>query len=385
MQLLSGFCNDRLGDGSLALTMLGGLGDVDSAAPSFAMWSLGRMVAESPELTAHFDAGVTGLKARLADDPAARAFRGEFEAFLDRFGSRGPNEWESAVDTWGTAPEMPLALIDRMRLADESHDPSRRAVTLAAEREAAIADARERLRWPHRWTFDKLIRAATLFSQARERSKTTVVDLIHVGRLVLRELGDRAAARVEGGTREDLWFVTDAELDAYVADPRSCRAVIAERRAVREELVRRVPPFVFDGELPPVSTWPLRSDAVTAKPLTAGERIEGIGGCAGVAEGRARVINDPADPGDLGPGDVLVAPLTDPAWTPLFVPVEAIVVDVGGQMSHAVIVSRELGRPCVVAATGATSSIPDGALIRVDGTTGTVTMLEWPDHASPPT
>jgi pyruvate,water dikinase len=78
---------------------------------------------------------------------------------------------------------------------------------------------------------------------------------------------------------------------------------------------------------------------------------------------------------------VLIAPLTDPAWTPLFVPVEAIVVDVGGQMSHAVIVSRELGRPCVVAATGATTRIPDGALVRVDGSAGTVTVVEDPPGA----
>ncbi|HJL83720.1 MAG TPA: PEP-utilizing enzyme, partial [Acidimicrobiales bacterium] len=77
----------------------------------------------------------------------------------------------------------------------------------------------------------------------------------------------------------------------------------------------------------------------------------------------------------LGPGDILIAPLTDPSWTPLFVPVEAVVVDVGGQLSHAVIVSRELGLPCVVSATGATQSIPDGALVEVDGAAGTVTLM----------
>jgi pyruvate,water dikinase len=87
------------------------------------------------------------------------------------------------------------------------------------------------------------------------------------------------------------------------------------------------------------------------------------------------VVTDPSDPGDLGPGDVLVAPLTDPSWTPLFVPVEAVVVDVGGQMSHAVIVSRELGLPCVVAATGATTAILDGTLIEVDGAAGTIRIL----------
>jgi pyruvate,water dikinase len=95
-----------------------------------------------------------------------------------------------------------------------------------------------------------------------------------------------------------------------------------------------------------------------------------------VAEGRARVILDPNDPRALGPGDVLVAPITDPSWTPLFVPAAAIVVDVGAALSHAIIVSRELGIPCVVSATDATRRIPDGALVRVDGGTGVVTVVE---------
>jgi pyruvate,water dikinase len=95
-----------------------------------------------------------------------------------------------------------------------------------------------------------------------------------------------------------------------------------------------------------------------------------------VAEGRARVILDPNDPLALEPGDVLIAPITDPSWTPLFVPAAAVVVDVGAALSHAIIVSRELGIPCVVSATDATRRIPDGAVVRVDGGAGVVTVLE---------
>ena len=109
-----------------------------------------------------------------------------------------------------------------------------------------------------------------------------------------------------------------------------------------------------------------------------GQILKGFGGCPGVAEGIAKIITDPSDPQDLGPGDILIAPLTDPSWTPLFVPAEAVVVNVGGQMSHAVIVSRELGMPCVVAVKDATDIIKDGTRIRVDGATGEVTILETP-------
>ncbi len=85
-----------------------------------------------------------------------------------------------------------------------------------------------------------------------------------------------------------------------------------------------------------------------------------------------------ADPLALEPGDVLVAPVTDPAWTPLFVPAGGVVVDVGAPLSHAIIVSRELGIPCVVSATDATKRIPDGATIEIDGDTGAVTIIELP-------
>ena len=87
------------------------------------------------------------------------------------------------------------------------------------------------------------------------------------------------------------------------------------------------------------------------------------------------MISDPTDLGDLQPADILIARHTDPSWTPLFSAVSAVVVDVGATISHAVIVARELGVPCVTSATDATSLIPDGALIEVNGSTGTVTIL----------
>ena len=135
-----------------------------------------------------------------------------------------------------------------------------------------------------------------------------------------------------------------------------------------------MPPFVFEARQPPAETWERRQRAVER--ASPGAVLQGIPGCPGRARGRARVVTDPFDPRGLSPGEVLVAPITDPSWTPLFVPAEAVVVDVGAQMSHAVIVSRELGIPAVVSVTGATGCIPDGALVEVDGDLGLVRVLE---------
>ena len=377
VQYLAGLCEKRFGDRTMALSLVAGVGDVASAAPSWGLWELGRLVAADEDLTAAFDAGIDGLADRLADLPAAEAFNVEFGGFIETFGSRGPNEWETASDTWETRPELALALVDRLRGADERQAPEERAKTLAAERGQLVVETRDRLPRFRRRSFDKALAAASLFSMSRERTKTTVIDLIHQSRLLTRELAGRVASRVEGGTIEDLWFCLEEELDDYLDDPAALAGVIAQRRATREALSLRIPPFVFEGALPPVDEWELRADAVSDQPLlAAGDSISGLSAVTGVAEGRACIVTDPFDPGDLGPGDVLVAPLTDPAWTPLFIAAEAVVVDVGGQMSHAVIVAREFGMPCVVAATDATSRIPHGARVRVDGSTGTVTLLE---------
>jgi hypothetical protein len=127
--LLGQICEGKLGDAALPNKLLAGIGSVESAAPSVAMWRLGRHAASSPAVTAVFDAGVDGAEARLSAEPEAAAFREAFAAFVDEFGSRGPNEWEGSSPTWGTAPRLALAAIDRMRIADPSHDPRASAGT----------------------------------------------------------------------------------------------------------------------------------------------------------------------------------------------------------------------------------------------------------------
>jgi pyruvate,water dikinase len=163
-------------------------------------------------------------------------------------------------------------------------------------------------------------------------------------------------------------MLQDQDLEAAIAGGMAQEAEDREQQYL--SLFDLTPPFWFSGEIPSDETWQGQETKFSDRKV-----VQGMGGSAGVVTGRARIILDPTHPAGLEPGDILVAPITDPAWTPLFVPAAAVVVDVGATMSHAVIVSRELGIPCVVSATGATSRIPDGAEIRVNGDTGTVTIL----------
>ena len=96
---------------------------------------------------------------------------------------------------------------------------------------------------------------------------------------------------------------------------------------------------------------------------------------AGKVIGRARIVLQPEGADDLEPGDIMIAPTTDPSWTPLFLSVDGVVCDVGAVNSHAAIVSRELGVPCAVSVLDATDRIPEGATIELDGSAGTVRIV----------
>ena len=215
--------------------------------------------------------------------------------------------------------------------------------------------------------------AAPVFLAGRERTKTNIIRLVNEMRVGSHALGKRMVERGYYTKPTSGSMLSNDELDQLLVDPEAWVDVDqASGRRSTSALFDLEPPFVFAGEVPPLRTWPERE--TEPMPVAKGTTLEGIPGCPGQATGRARVVLDPGDPTALEPGDVLIAPITDPAWTPLFVPAAAVVVDVGAQLSHAVIVSRELGIPCVVSVTGGTRLIPDGAQVTVDGTAGTVTV-----------
>ena len=368
-----------VGRPDLIMPIISGIGEVDSAAPSQAMWDMGRQVANSKTLTKHFNKGVAGLLDRLKKKSKKRkvaGFLSAFDDFIADFGSRGPNEWEARSPTWETRPELALSAIDRMRLASDDLNPRDQNAKRAREREIASKTLLDIVAGDAE-THGQLaagIGASRAWLPARERTKTNNIRIIHEMRMPMRELGKRMVERGAFDEIEDFGFVRASEIDQLLSDPHSLTATIRERRADYEKLQQKDPQFVFVGEASDPATWPSRDGAAVEK-LTSDGTLQGMPGCPGSATGRARVILDSNDPTALEPGDILVAPITDPSWTPLFVPAAAVVVDVGAPLSHAIIVSRELGIPCVISATGGTRKIPDGAMIRVDGDTGLVTIL----------
>ena len=350
---------------NLPMTLLSSIGDVDSADANYALWTLSRLVRADASLMAAFDSDPDHVL-----DRASASFLAAWNEFIVEFGSRGPDEWDLRSPTWETHPRLLLAALDRVRLQSDDESPHARHAQKAARRDELIDTARRALanNADVAPLLDLGLTAGKMMAH-RERTKTTIVRVLHEARVAFRELGRRH------GHDELIFQLLDDELDAYVADPASFDQKLGERHDEWRQLFDLDPPFIIaNATVAPLTKWARKSDKVAAI-ATKGDVLTGVAGSPGVARGIARVVLDPAEPGDLGPGDILVAPCTDPSWTPLFMTSAAVVVNVGGQISHAVIVSRELGVPCVVSVTDATERIPNGALIEVDGDTGSVTIV----------
>ncbi|MDP6282256.1 MAG: PEP-utilizing enzyme [Acidimicrobiales bacterium] len=376
--IVSAVC-EAVGRPTDAMKILAGLGDVESAAPSMAMWELGRQAVASESVNAIFAAGIEDLDARLRDSAESDVenFVVAFDEFLRSYGSRGPNEWELSCPTWETNPDLALAAIDRMRVSPASAAPQDHQAQLAGDRQRLVSEIGAMLEADPEAQGQFLAGAhgASVLMPGRERTKTNCVKFIQEARMAARELGQRMVGRGVYPEITSFAMLRFSEQHQAIDNPDGWREIIEQRQGIFDIATGKQEPFVIVGESEPLSSWPDR-DAVVVEPLQSGDSIQGFPGCPGISEGRARVILDSHDPTALEPGDVLIAPLTDPSWTPLFVPAAGVVVDVGAALSHAIIVSRELGIPCVVSATDATKRIPDGARIQVDGDTGVVTVLD---------
>jgi rifampicin phosphotransferase len=222
---------------------------------------------------------------------------------------------------------------------------------------------------------------AARFGHALKESHVYHID--YPGLLATREVllgfGRRLLAEGLLQNLDDLWMLRRSELQAALeAEPEDPLCELAQRRRAEQEEGRARGPEPFLGETP----QQVERDAVIEKFYgRLGGRadqhvLQGAGASPGRTEGPARVVRGIQDFSRIQPGDVLVATTTTPAWTPLFPSLAALVTETGGILSHAAIVAREYGIPAVVGATGATAFAPDGARLRIDGTAGSVELVD---------
>jgi phosphohistidine swiveling domain-containing protein len=315
-------------------------GDVASARSLAAIHRLAAAARQDPA-TARLLAEPDVDAQTLAD--RSPAFAAALATELGLIGHRGPGEVEMRCATYSDDPQLLIRTVAKAMATAPPATAARPAVQAWVRPIAAAAAAQLRQREVRR---DRMVRA------------------IWVLRGLLREHGRRLADTGELSTPDDVFYLTVDELDA---PPPDVAGLVARRRAEQLALTELVPPEAFSG------TWQPATAAASAT-LTSGDSIHGMGVCAGRVRGRVRVVR-PETIDDLQPGEIMVAKVTDVGYTPVFAYVAAVVTELGGPISHAAIVAREYGVPCVVNVRGAADRLPTGAMIEVDGTTGDVTLL----------
>jgi phosphohistidine swiveling domain-containing protein len=330
--------------------LLRGLCGRDTAAPAGPELVSARSVEAMQRLVAaaQRDPKVTALLAEPGERLGKLAveapeFHAAVLAELALIGHRGPAELEMLSTSYADDPELLVRMVTKAMSAPPAPQPERARIPLRAKPVARLAAHQLRDREVRR---DKVVRANWVL------------------RNLMREYGRRAVAAGIFDAPDDVFYLLVDELDALPAD---VKGLVARRRAERRRMAGVVPPTVFSGSWQPTTT--------TSEALAGGDTLRGVGVSGGRVRGRVRIVR-PETIDDLQPGEILVAEVTDVGYTAAFCYAAAVVTELGGPMSHAAVVAREFGFPCVVDVAGATKSLPPGALVEVDGTTGEIRVLE---------
>jgi len=343
--------------------MVGGEARITSADHGYRLLELAEIARSDQEAVQYLTGQAFNPLAWEEQLPASSSFKQAFQSFISDYGYRAVYELDIINPRWKEDPSYLLDFIkstmEKMRLSKwkaeqkEKFDRAWQEVT-----EKVPANELEAIR--------HAISDAQAGAAVREMAKSVLVMAFEPYRLMALELGNRLSQRGILDSTSDIFYCSWSELVSILSGEWSgdgLRSLVETRKAAQKAKEALAPPDIIRGDEP-----------VFSEPITqaSGNFLQGVAAVAGKAAGAARLINHPSEGNRLQMGDVLVAPSTDPGWTPLFLKTCAIVMETGGFLSHGAIVAREYGVPAVVNVPGVMQVINDGQQVIVDGDEGKV-------------
>jgi pyruvate,water dikinase len=312
----------------------------------------------------------TTIRRALATTPDGATLLREFDAFIGRYGFLNSNGTDFSRTPWGEQPALIWQAIGRAAGETPALPRPTTAVDVSAIRERARAQVRARLGFSRRRLFDSLLEATMRYIDLREQASLLMSEDSYQMRRLVLAMGRCLVAAGALPAADDVFYLTMDEIQALAQremEPACAPDLVARRKAeMAADALLELPETIY-GDL-----------ALTSPPIApgaTGDVLQGLCGSSGRVEGRARIVNDPADaPADILPGDILVVPFTDVGWTPLFRGIAGVVAETGGQLSHTAIVAREYGLPAVVNVKKATRLIWEGQHIVLDADHGLVVL-----------
>lgn len=371
---LDKICRKWLGDseGRYANQLLAAVGEMDSAKAGLELWQLVARAEKYPFVKrvvlakGHWHS----TRQRLVKFEAGQSFLSAWDKFMLEHGHHTRGEIELLNPRWSETPDYILDMIRSYLKSIGQVDPLANYEKHGEERIRLTRKCRRELGNPiKRLIFNFNLSRAQLGCVARENIKSIAVKYWRVLRFMTLELGKRLVQRKILDKPEDIFFLYLEEIDEARLGKKNLKTMISARQAEHTRNLTITPPKVVKGKFDPNNFTP---DAVdkTVKVLT------GMAVSPGIVIGKARVILRTSADERVLPGEILVAPFTDPGWTPYFLTAAAIVMDQGGLLSHGSIVAREYGIPAVVNVGLATQIIKTGQIIQVNSNRGEVRIIK---------
>jgi rifampicin phosphotransferase len=341
------------------------------------LWETAQKIRSDPASSRFFQEKEAEEIARAYQEKGLPAAAQEaVEMFMERYGMRGVGEIDLGRRRWREEPlQIVKVLISYLNITDESKAPDSIFRKNAEEAEKAIAAMEARVgKTRGGWLKKRIYRFATSRARGlvglRESPKFFIIRVMGIMRKTLQESGIELAELGILDDPEDIFFLNLEELEALSRQEEiDWKARVAQHRRnnEREKLRKQIPSILMsDGRA--------FYGAPGAAAADGEGTLSGSGVSPGIVEGRVRVVFSPHDTA-LQPGEILVCPGTDPAWTPLFLAAGGLVMEVGGMMTHGAVVAREYGIPAVVGVAQATSRLKSGQRVRVDGGRGVIEVL----------
>jgi pyruvate,water dikinase len=301
-------------------------------------------------------------------DDLWKAGRGRLtvEDVVKRHGYHGPREGELSGVVWREDDRPVQRLIEHYMAMPDDADPAIQEQTRRQERLRLEGDLRRSLPRSRRAPIKLVLRMAASTIPMRGVAKSAFLQSFDMARASARRIGECLASDGVISERDDVFFLTADELGGDLSE---AKAIVGERRELYDEYCALEIPEAWKGQPEPIRI------ATGSKHQPDDEDVlEGVAASPGVVEGPVRVVTDPAFT-EVEPGEILVAATTDPSWAAIMFVSKALVVDIGGVLSHAAVVARELAIPCVVNTRKGTRVLRTGDYCRVDGTKGRVDII----------
>lgn len=351
-------------------------GEVTSAEQGYRVFDLAKIASEDNKILAIFlKNDFNNLSISLFDKESI--FIKEFNKYLDDFGHRGVYEGEIKNPRWR---ENPNFILEQVKLIVESNNFEDPRIKAKKTREKAEKLLKEKTFW-FRGIIKKLANKAIKDSALREESKSAIALTFEPARNMHLDIGRRLVESGKLENKEDIFHLSLIDVGAYLLeewDGTGAKILVSDRKKQDEIYKQSEPPDVIitNSKYEVIELSDKEISFVKEEKYISNNSnvIKGIGVSSGKVTAKVKIIKHPSESYKLEQGDILVAPSTDPGWTPLFLRASGIVMEVGGYLSHGAIVSREYGIPAVVNIPNILTTLKDGQNITIDGNKGEIIL-----------